>query len=86
MAVRTRDGSVRPEWHAEPVAAAMAGVRVSRVSPSLPGEADVQRVRQPISGVSIEREVRDGGLKRRMQAVAELLHSCVVAVAQSRTG
>ncbi len=38
MAVSTEDGSVRPEWQAEPVAAATDGVRASRLSPSWSGK------------------------------------------------
>jgi hypothetical protein len=56
MAVRTVEGSVRPEWQAEPVDAATAWARASRSSPSTTGEADVEGVRKPAIVMAVEGE------------------------------
>ena len=73
---------MRPEWQAEPVAAAIDGRAREQLLAVEPGEADVQRVRQSLLGMAVEREAGHGGPQRRVQAVAQRSDLQVRAAAQ----
>ena len=76
---------MRPEWQAEPVEAAIAGVRASSSSPSRPGKLTFSVFGSRSRGMAVEREAGHGGPQRGVQAIAQSLHLQVRRRVRSRS-
>ena len=67
------------------MAAAIAGVRASSRSPSMPGKLTFSVFGKAVARMAVEREAGDRGPQRRVKAVAQSLHLQVRRLVRSRS-